>query len=183
MAALVDTALVFAARAHKGQVRKTTDIPYLVHPVGVMLVLLECGETEPELLAAALLHDTVEDTGVTLAQVREAFGARVAEIVQGCSEPDKRDTWEARKRHTVAYLKTAPRPVQLVSAADKLHNLRSMMADHAQVGDRLWSRFKRGRREIAWYYRAVTASLKEGELHDHALIRQLDEAVRSFFGE
>jgi len=179
---LVEAALIFAARAHAGQMRKTTDIPYIVHPVGVMLVLLESGENDPALLAAALLHDTVEDTGVTLAELRERFGARVAEIVEGCSEPDKRDTWEARKQHTVATLKTAPRAIQLVAAADKLDNVRSMMADYAVVGDALWARFKRGRDEIAWYYRAVTSSLKGGELRAHPLIRRLDETVESFFG-
>jgi hypothetical protein len=70
-----------------------------------------------------------------------------------------------------------------VSAADKLHNIRSMTADYAEQGDALWSRFKRGRADIAWYYQAVTASLKEGELRDHPLIRQLDETVKMFFGE
>jgi len=178
---LLDAALTFAACAHAVQKRKSTDVPYIVHPVGVMLVLLESGEADPELLAAALLHDTVEDTGVTLAQLREQFGARVAEIVEGCSEPDKRAPWEERKQHTVNYLKTAPRAIQLVSAADKLHNLRSMAADHAELGDALWARFKRGRTEIAWYYQAVTASLKEGELRAHPLIRELDRAVESFF--
>lgn len=183
MSPLVEAALTFAARAHARQVRKATDIPYIVHPMGVMLALLQSGEDDPELLAAALLHDTVEDTGVTLAELRKKFGARVADIVQGCSEPDKRDTWENRKQHTVAYLKTAPRAIQLVSAADKLANVRSMVADHAAQGDALWSRFKRGRADIAWYYRAVTASLKEGELRDHPIIRQLDEAVTDFFGD
>ena len=178
---LIEAALIFAARAHADQKRKSTDVPYIVHPVGVMLVLLETGETDPELLAAALLHDTVEDTGVTLAQLREKFGARVAEIVAGCSEPDKSAPWEERKQHTVNYLKTAPRPIQLVSAADKLHNLRSMAADYAELGDALWSRFKRGRAEIAWYYRSVAASLKAGELRAHPLIRALDETVQSFF--
>lgn len=178
---LIDSALAFAARAHAGQTRKATDIPYIVHPVGVLLILLEAGETDPELLAAALLHDTVEDTEVTLAQIREVFGERVAEIVEGCSEPDRNDIWEARKQHTVAYLKTAPRAVQLITAADKLHNLRSMIADYAAQGEALWSRFKRGRTETAWYYRAVIASIKEGELRDHPLLCELDETVESFF--
>lgn len=178
---LIDSALVFAARAHDGQRRKSSDIPYIVHPVGVMMVLVECGETDPELLAAALLHDTVEDTGVTLAEVRDQFGERVAAIVEGCSEPDKSDTWERRKQHTVGYLRTASRDVQLVSAADKLHNLRSMAADYAEMGDRLWSRFKRGRPEIEWYYRSVTESLTEGELRGHPLIQKLRAMVRSLF--
>ncbi len=179
---LIDSALAFAAQAHDGQRRKSTDIPYIVHPVGVMMALVECGETDPELLAAALLHDTVEDTGVTLAEVRHRFGERVARIVEGCSEPDKSDTWERRKQHTVGYLKTAPRDVQLVSAADKLHNLRSMAADYAEMGERLWSRFKRGRPEIEWYYRAVAESLADGGLSDHPLIRHLNETVVSLFG-
>ena len=182
MSSLIDSALVFAARAHAGQTRKATDIPYIVHPVGVMLILLEIGETDPELLAAALLHDTVEDTDITLTQIQDTFGGRVAKIVEGCSEPDRSDTWEARKQHTVAYLKTAPRAVQLITAADKLHNLRSLMTDYAELGEALWSRFKRGQAKTAWYYRALTASLKESELRDHPLIQELDKTVESFFG-
>jgi (p)ppGpp synthase/HD superfamily hydrolase len=178
---LVEAALLFAARAHDGQRRKGTDMPYIVHPVGVMLALVQAGETDPELLAAALLHDTVEDTGVSLAQLREHFGERVARIVEGCSEPDKSDTWEHRKQHTVSYLRTAPRDTLLVSAADKLNNVLSMRADHAELGERLWSRFKRGRAETAWYYRAVTDSLLAGELRQHPLILQLDNTVRTFF--
>lgn len=182
MEPLIDSALAFAARAHAEQTRKATDIPYIVHPVGVLLILLEAGETDPELLAAALLHDTVEDTAVTLAQIQAAFGARVAQIVEGCSEPDRSDTWERRKQHTVAYLKTAPRAVQLITAADKLHNLRSMITDYAELGEVLWSRFKRGRTETAWYYRAVTASIQAGELRDHPLVRKLKETIEDFFG-
>jgi len=71
--------------------------------------------------------------------------------------------------------------VQLITTADKLHNLRSMIADYAEQGEALWSRFKRGRTETAWYYRAITASLKSGELRDHPLLRELDETVESFF--
>ena len=181
MHTLIDSALAFAARAHDGQRRKSTDVPYIVHPVGVMLALIECGETDPELLTAALLHDTVEDTGVTLAELRERFGTRIALIVEGCSEPNKNDTWEHRKQHTVAHLRTAPRDVALVSAADKLHNVRSMAADYSTMGERLWSRFKRGKPEIAWYYRSATDSLKASELREHEVVRKLDEAVKGLF--
>jgi (p)ppGpp synthase/HD superfamily hydrolase len=182
MHSLLDSALTFAARAHADQRRKSTDVPYIVHPVGVMLLLMEHGEHDPELLAAALLHDTVEDTGVTLDQLRATFGDSVADIVAGCSEPAKREhSWEERKHHTLAALPTAPRPVQLVSAADKLHNLRSMMTDHAVQGDALWKRFNRSRDKIAWYYRSVAESLRGGPLRDHALVQQLAEAVTLFF--
>ncbi|MGQ0603758.1 MAG: HD domain-containing protein [Anaerolineales bacterium] len=181
--ALIDAALRFAARAHAHQRRKGTDVPYIVHPVGVMLTLLQYGETEAELLVAALLHDTLEDTTTTLADLRARFGERVAGIVEGCSEPDKSDTWEHRKQHTIAYLRTATHEVQLVSAADKLHNLRSLVADEAAHGDRLWLRFKRGRAETGWYYRAVVASLRETDLCEHPLIQNLHALAIEFFDD
>lgn len=181
---LIESALIFAARAHAGQKRKSTNVPYIVHPVSVMLLLMEHGEHDAELLTAALLHDTVEDTGVTLEQVRAEFGEAVAAIVAGCSEPAKHDhSWEERKRHTIAALPTAPRAVQLVSAADKLHNLLSMVTDHATQGEGLWSRFNRGRDSIAWYYRSVADSLSQGGLRDHSLMRDLNETVQQFFGK
>ncbi len=181
---LIESALTLAARAHAGQKRKSADVPYIVHPVGVMLLLMEHGEHDSELLAAALLHDTVEDTGVTLEQLRATFGEGVAAIVAGCPEPAKREhSWEERKRHTIAALPTAPRAVQLVSAADKLHNLRSMVTDYATLGEALWSRFNRGRDSIAWYYRSVAESLGQGPLGEHRLIRDLNDTVKRFFGE
>jgi (p)ppGpp synthase/HD superfamily hydrolase len=178
---LLEAALAFAAVAHQGQRRKGTAVPYIVHPVGVMLVLMAAGETDAEVLAAALLHDTVEDAGITLAELRQKFGDRVAEIVVGCSEPDRRAAWEVRKQHTVAYLRTAPRAVQLVAAADKLHNLRSLAADYAEVGEPLWQRFKRGRAAMAWYYHAVVDSLKAGGLGDHPLLNELENSTTRFF--
>lgn len=182
MTTLLDSALVFAAVAHQNQKRKATNIPYIVHPVGVMLILIEFNENDPDLLAAALLHDTVEDTHVTHEQIRREFGDRVAEIVAGCSEPDKDDTWENRKNHTIHYIKGAPRHIQLVSAADKLHNLRSMTRDYEEMGDKVWSRFKRGKDHIAWYYRSVLASLREGELREHAIVVKMEEEVKKLFG-
>ena len=180
---LVDSALIFAATAHREQVRKGTGVPYIVHPVGVMLLLIQAGEQDPELLAAALLHDTLEDAGATVEGLRDQFGARVAEIVAGASEPYSRDAlWETRKQHTVDYLRTAPREVQLVAAADKLHNLSSMVIDHAAIGDQLWTRFNRGRPNIAWYYRSICQSLRAGELRDHPVVAQLAETVEKFFG-
>ncbi len=178
---LVESALHYAARAHRLQVRKGSDVPYIVHPLGVMLILLEAGERDPQVLAAALLHDTVEDTGVTLAELTQHFGAEVAAIVAGCSEPDKNDTWEARKAHTVAHLRTAPHPVLLVAAADKLHNLRSIQADHAVLGETVWDKFKRGRDQTGWYYRAVTTSLQTA-LPSHPVVLELVERVNDFFG-
>ena len=182
-ASLIEAALIFAARAHRAQVRKATDIPYIVHPVSVMLLLQQAGEADPEVLAAALLHDTIEDAGVSAEDLAQQFGPRVADIVVGCSEPDHAGaTWEVRKEHTVAYLRTAPRDVQLVAAADKLHNLRSMVADHAAQGEQLWTRFNRGRTAIEWYYRALADSLSQGEARAHPVVQQLRATVTAFFG-
>jgi len=182
MSTILDSALAFAAVAHRDQKRKATNIPYIVHPVGVMLILIEFGENDPDLLAAALLHDTVEDTSVTHDQIRKEFGDRVAEIVAGCSEPDKDETWENRKNHTIHYIKAAPRHIQLVSAADKLHNLRSMIKDYDEMGDKVWSRFKRGKDDIAWYYRSVLASLRDGGLREHAIVGKMEKEVKRLFG-
>jgi (p)ppGpp synthase/HD superfamily hydrolase len=180
---IIDSALIFAARAHRDQLRKGSQIPYIVHPVGVMLVLEQAGEHDPQLLAAALLHDTIEDAGVSAETLAEHFGPRVAEIVVGCSEPNHgADAWEARKQHTVDTLRSASRDVQLVAAADKLHNLNSMVTDHGQQGEGLWTRFNRGRPAIEWYYRAIAASLSAGELRDHPLIQELRDTVTAFFG-
>ena len=108
---LLDTAIEVAARTHRDQLRKGTDVPYIAHPYGVGLMLARAGYDE-EVIVAGILHDTVEDTDVTLEQVEEMFGARVAGIVRGCSEPDKDLSWEVRKRHTMKQLATASMEVR-----------------------------------------------------------------------
>ena len=95
----------FAVRAHMKQVRKGTDIPYVVHPLGVGRILSE-NKCPDECIIAGILHDTLEDTDITYEDLKEEFGVEVADIVKGASEPDKSDTWENRKKHTIEYLKT-----------------------------------------------------------------------------
>jgi len=179
-----DRALIFAAKAHDGQVRKGTDVPYLVHPVAVAATLLAM-HCDDAVILAALLHDTVEDTAATLADIEREFGPEVAAIVAGASEPDKSAAWKVRKQHTIHYLKTAPPSVRLVACADKLHNLRSMMRDHAELGDAVWQRFKRGRAEQGWYYREVIKSLLTDEAlaQKYPIFSELKRLVEQFFGE
>jgi (p)ppGpp synthase/HD superfamily hydrolase len=148
---MIDLAIEIAAKAHKNQTRKGTDIPYIIHPYTVGMMLLKEGCSE-DLVIAGILHDTVEDTYITLDYIREVFGDRVAEIVKGCSEPDKTLPWEERKKHTLEYLKTAPLDVCIVTAADKLHNIKSTVKEYEKVGDRVWERFKRGKEKQSWYY-------------------------------
>jgi (p)ppGpp synthase/HD superfamily hydrolase len=155
---LVEKALQEASKAHLGQVRKHTDIPYITHPVAVGMMLQKAGYSE-EVIAAGILHDTVEDTDFTLEDIKHEFGTKIAEIVEGCSEPDKSLSWEERKAHTIEFLKTASADIRAVACADKLHNLRSIWNDYDKIGEAVWERFNRGREQQEWYYRNIMESL------------------------
>ena len=182
---LLDKALAFAARAHQGQFRKGTEIPYISHPYAVGLILQGAG-CRREVVAAGILHDLLEDTSVTMEQLRKEFGPEIAALVEGCSEPGHDELpWETRKEHTIAYLKSAPVEIRMVACADKLHNVRSMMVDYRQVGEELWKRFKRGREQQEWYYRGLAASL--GSRLDtpelERIFRQYETAVAKLFNK
>lgn len=153
---LIFHAIQFASAAHAGQYRKGTRIPYLIHPLRVAATLLEAGCAE-DLAVAAVLHDTVEDCFVTLDQIRRLFGARIAELVAGASEPDKSLPWEHRKQHTIDYLQEADNDQLLVSLADKLDNIRSIREDLALNGELAWLRFRRGRDKQRWYYESLSS--------------------------
>jgi (p)ppGpp synthase/HD superfamily hydrolase len=155
---LVEKALQVAAKAHDHQYRKKSTIPYITHPVGVGMILMKAGYDE-ELIAAGILHDTVEDTPLTLEDIEGIFGLKIAKIVEGCSEPDKTMPWEDRKNHTIEYLKTAPLEIRVVVCADKLHNIRSINDDYENIGEEVWTKFKRGKDQQKWYYTNVLASL------------------------
>ena len=179
----IDLAIEVAEHAHRGQFRKGTDIPYISHPRAVARILSDAGCSE-ELIIAGILHDTVEDTSLTLEYIRDNFGKKVAQIVQGCSEPDKSLPWEQRKQHTVKFLKTAPLEVRTVTCADKLHNLLAIIADYEVVGDDVWDRFSRGKGAQEWYYRELVASLcdqpdcqREGTIFQH-----FRDSVETLFG-
>lgn len=156
---LVDRAIGFAARAHHGQKRKTGDMPYIAHPLAVGMLLQRMG-CEQAVVAAGILHDTVEDTPVTLQDIRRHFGAEVAGIVAGCTElPKRRNQWATRKRHMIASLRDAPLAVKLVSAADKYHNLSHTLHNERTQGQAIWKNFGQGKDRQAWYYRSVLDSL------------------------
>lgn len=174
-------ALELAAWAHRNQLRKGTDIPYFTHPAAVAALLLKHGFGE-EMAVAALLHDTVEDTDVTLEEIRRHFGDRVAELVKGASEEDSSASWEERKSATLEYLKTAPPDVAALSCADKLHNAISIARDHGRHGEAVWERFHRGREKMAWYYRGLVHSLEQSLGESTALLRELSDVVGKLFG-
>jgi (p)ppGpp synthase/HD superfamily hydrolase len=172
-------AFVFAAEKHKGQPRKTTSIPYIAHLIGVTSLVLEAGGDE-DLAIAALLHDVVEDCGGApmLKEVRRRFGARVARIVDGCTDADTypKPPWRERKENYIERLKAADLDTRLVSAADKLNNVRSILSDYREIGEFVWERFNGGREGTLWYYQ----TLRDEFLRDqpNRITRDLDLAVR-----
>lgn len=154
-----EKAINFAVEAHRGQQRKGDSLPYIIHPLTVGIVLLEEG-CEQEVVIAGFLHDTVEDTDVTYAEIEDNFGSRVMRIVRGVSEPDKTLPWRRRKEHTIEYIRRAPLDERMVICADKLHNITSMIDEYRESGEKLWERFNAGREEQKWYYREILKSLQ-----------------------
>jgi GTP pyrophosphokinase len=171
-----EQALTFAVRRHSGHTRKGTDIPYVSHLLAVAGLVLEHGGGETEAIAA-LLHDAVEDRKATLDEIRGRFGAEVAHIVAGCSDTDEfpKPAWKERKLAHIAHLATADPSTRLVSAADKLHNARAILADYRQVGDRLWERFNAGKEETLWYYGEIVRVLRQAG--NSALVDELERTV------
>ena len=181
---MIFDAIEFAARAHREHYRKGTKIPYVIHPISVAKILIEY-DCSLELIVAGLLHDTVEDTSIILTDIRKAFGEKVAELVESTSEPNKSDTWENRKRHTIGQLKTAPMDVLILSCADKLDNIRSIKEDYERFGESVWKRFRRAKDSQRWYYSAladVFMNRAEGE-PGATLFRQFYYEVQQVFPE
>jgi GTP pyrophosphokinase len=172
-------AFLFASEKHAGQTRKASTIPYIAHLMGVASLVLEFGGDE-DMAIAALLHDVVEDCGGApmLKEVRRRFGSRVAKVVEGCtdSDTDPKPPWRERKETYIRHLKTADAETRLVSAADKLNNVRSILSDYRKVGESVWARFRGGREGTLWYYRALLEEFLRRK--PSRLIRELELAVR-----
>jgi (p)ppGpp synthase/HD superfamily hydrolase len=173
-----EEALFFAARKHSGQTRKQSQVPYIAHVLSVTALVLEAGGDEDQAIAA-VLHDVVEDCGgaPVLAEIRAKFGDRVANVVDGCTDTDAvpKPPWRARKEHYLRHLREAGEDVRLVSAADKLHNVRSIVADYRYLGEAVWERFAGRREGTLWYYRAVLDILRQGP--GSRLVDELERAV------
>lgn len=173
-----ERALLFATRRHDGQTRKGTSVPYVAHLLSVAGLVLEAGGDE-DLAIAALLHDVVEDCGGApmLRQIRRRFGERVANVVDGCTDTDldPKPPWRQRKEDYLQHLRTADADVRLVSAADKLHNARSVLADYRALGEPIWERFQGKRDGTLWYYRALLNEFRRQKADP--LINQLERVV------
>jgi (p)ppGpp synthase/HD superfamily hydrolase len=168
----------YAAEKHAGQTRKQTAVPYLSHLMAVAALVLEAGGDE-EMAIAALLHDVVEDCGgmPRLREVRRMFGARVAKIVEGCTDSfgEPKAEWVERKKGYLRELKHADAETRLVSASDKLHNVRTILADYRQDGESIWKRFTGKKEGTLWYYRALSDEYQRRGLNRNT--RELEIAV------
>lgn len=172
-------AFLFAAEKHAKQARKASTIPYVAHLMGVASLVLEAGGDE-DLAIAAFLHDVVEDCGGApmLKEVRRRFGSRVAKVVDGCTDSDTepKPPWRERKEKYIARLRKENADTRLVSAADKLNNIRSILSDYRAIGESIWSRFNGGRDGTLWYYRTLRDEFLRHKVN--RITRDLDLAVK-----
>jgi myo-inositol-1(or 4)-monophosphatase len=163
---LLDRAIEFAVRAHAGTERRGKGFPYIVHPMEAMAIVATM-TPDQEVLAAAALHDVVEDTDVTVEEIRAAFGDRVASLV-ACesdivlAELSEEASWPVRKQAAIDRLAAASHDAKVVALGDKLSNMRAIARDYAVQGDALWNLFHvKDRASHAWHYRGLASSLSE----------------------
>ncbi|MCR5532452.1 MAG: HD domain-containing protein [Paludibacteraceae bacterium] len=163
---LFDRAAVFAIRAHHNTERRGKGFPYIIHPMEAVEIVATI-TTDPELLAAAALHDTIEDTDVTVEQIRAEFGERIANLVHAESDQftegvSEEDSWHDRKQAAIDRLAAAPHDAKIVAMGDKLSNMRAIWRDYQTKGDALWSIFHvKDKASHEWHYRGLAASLSE----------------------
>ena len=157
-----EDALLLACRLHATQVKKGTNVPYVAHLLGVTSIVLEDGGEEDHAIAA-VLHDAIEDQGLEESEIEARFGPRVRAIVVGCTDAfeQPKPPWRGRKERYLEHLREASDDVLRVSAADKLHNARQIVADVRHLGASVWDRFKGGRDGSLWYYRTLAEIFRE----------------------
>lgn len=177
---MVEKAVAFATRCHAGTYRKGTRIPYIVHPLETA-VITSMMTKEEDMICAALLHDVVEDAGVTKEQLSKEFGIHVAQLVMDETE-DKTKSWKERKRNTLNHLKLASREGKILVLADKLSNLRTTARDYLLLGDGIWDRFnEKDKSQHAWYYVGVLECLTE--LKDYPAYEEYQNLCKLVFGQ
>ena len=184
---LVSRAVVFATQAHDGMRRKKDDIPYILHPMEAAAIAGSLTSDE-NVIAAALLHDVVEDTPVTIEEVEENFGHRVAELVAAETEDKRRDipadqSWCIRKEEAIALLRnTKDIGVKIIFLGDKLSNMRSIYRQWMRRGDDVWQDFNQKDPAMhRWYYRSIAEAVSE--FKDTFAWKEFDELIRIVFGE
>ena len=162
----IEKAIAFAAKAHAGQFRKGTDRPYILHAIETMVIAMRLYLRE-DAIAAAVLHDVVENTSVTLGRIEKEFGPRVADLVDSVTEDKMKKlppeaTWRARKWQMIFRLRKADRDTLGICLADNLSNLRELNRDYEIIGDEIWERFNQKDKAMqAWYYKEIRDIVKQ----------------------
>ena len=182
--ALLDRAIIFAVHAHAGTERRGKGYPYIVHPMEAVEIVATM-TADQELLAAAALHDTVEDTDVTVGQIRAEFGERIASLVADESDvmPEgmtEEASWHQRKQAAIDRLSKASHDAKIVALGDKLSNMRAIARDYAEIGDALWSRFHaKDPKDHEWHYRGLADALRE--LSDTFAYQEFERLINQVF--
>ena len=181
---LLDRAIIFAVQAHAGTERRGKGYPYIVHPMEAVEIVATM-TADQELLAAAALHDTVEDTEVTVEQLRAEFGERVAALVADESDEmpegmSEEASWHQRKQAAIDRLSKASREAKIVALGDKLSNMRAIARDYAEIGDALWSRFhSKAPNDHEWHYRGLANALRD--LSDTFAYQEFERLINQVF--
>ena len=178
-------AFEFAYNAHKGQKRKASDIPYIIHPMEVAVILIK-QKAKDNVVIAGLLHDVVEDTPITLEEIKKEFGEEIARLVDGATEPlrlrTKEGHWKERKQHTIEFIKTADIDLKMLSCADKLANIKSKIEDYEKLGEKLWDKFNAPKSDQEWYYRSMLNSFSHKPSIAHLdIYKELRKHIKGLF--
>ena len=181
---LLDRAIIFAVKAHAGTERRGKGFPYIVHPMEAVEIVATM-TSDQELLAAAALHDTVEDTDVTVDRLREEFGDRIASLVASESDTfqegvSEEDSWHERKQAAINRLAAASHDAKIVALGDKLSNMRAIARDYSVMGDDLWKIFHaKDPKDHEWHYRGLADSLRE--LEDTFAFKEFEGLIDKVF--
>lgn len=158
---MVRDAIIFATKKHEGQFRKMTNIPYIVHPMEVMHILMQNG-CSTETVIGGILHDVLEDTKTDYEEIEKIFGTDVAELVLAESE-HKAKPWQKRKEEQLQSIKNERIEAKQICCADKLSNLMSIYFDLQTIGDEVWKKFKKDKTKVQWYFKSMIEQLDELE--------------------
>lgn len=176
---MLNKAIEFASKAHYGTTRKGSKTPFILHPLEAASIVARLTD-DTDLIIAAILHDTIEDTDTTYEDVKKEFGKKIADIVKGESE-DKSKTWQERKAHTLNTLKNEHLDIKIVAMGDKLSNMRSMANDYAKIGDKLWERFNVKDKSLqGWYYTGLAKCFDE--LKNTPEYKEYQNLIKQVFG-
>ena len=181
---VLDRAIIFAVHAHSGTERRGKGYPYIVHPLEAVEIVATMTKDQ-ELLAAAALHDTVEDTDVTVEQIRNEFGERVAALVAAESDEmpagvSEEDSWHSRKQAAIDRLAKAGREAKMVALGDKLSNMRAIARDYSVQGDALWDLFHtKDPKDHEWHYKGLAEALRE--LEDTFAYQEFENLINQVF--